>query len=78
MVWQAILAKEQCRTAADFVRIAQTKTNTICVAEIIQSNIEAATSRFKHVFDSKRLASRKIRANSFVRFFYVDRCSLMR
>jgi hypothetical protein len=54
MVWQAILAKERCRTAADFVRIARTKTDTIRVVEIIQSDIEAATSRLRHVFDNTK------------------------
>jgi hypothetical protein len=50
MVWQEIMAKKQCRSATDFVRIAKTKTNTIILDEISQTEIDAAKLKLQQLF----------------------------
>jgi hypothetical protein len=50
MVWQEIMTKKQCRSATDFVRIAKTKTNTIILDEISQTDIDAAKLKLQQLF----------------------------
>ncbi|CAF5100005.1 unnamed protein product, partial [Rotaria magnacalcarata] len=50
MVWQEIMTKKQCRSATDFVRIAKTKTNTIILDEISQTEIDVAKLRLEQLF----------------------------
>ncbi|CAF1461359.1 unnamed protein product [Rotaria sp. Silwood1] len=51
MVWQEIMARKQlCRTATDFVRIANKKTSTIIVHEISQTEIDASKQKLQPLF----------------------------
>ncbi|CAF5036332.1 unnamed protein product, partial [Rotaria magnacalcarata] len=50
MVWQEIMTKKQCRSATDFVCIAKTKTNTIILDEISQTEIDVAKLSLEQLF----------------------------
>ncbi|CAF3317809.1 unnamed protein product [Rotaria sp. Silwood2] len=51
MVWQEIMTKKQlCRTATDFVHIANKKTSTIIVHEISQTEIDASKQKLQPLF----------------------------
>ncbi|CAF3384637.1 unnamed protein product [Rotaria socialis] len=50
MVWQEIMTKKQCRSATDFVCIAKTKTNTIILDEISQTEIDVAKLKLEQLF----------------------------
>jgi hypothetical protein len=50
IVWQEIMTKKQCRSATDFVRIAKTKTNTIILNEISETDIDAAKLKLQQLF----------------------------
>ncbi|CAF4615066.1 unnamed protein product [Rotaria socialis] len=50
MVWQEVMAKKQYRSATDFVCIAKTKTNTIILDEISQTEIDVAKLRLEQIF----------------------------
>ncbi|CAF4086687.1 unnamed protein product [Adineta steineri] len=50
MVWLEIMVKKQCRSATDFISIAITKTNTIILDEIYQTDIDASKLKLQQVF----------------------------
>jgi hypothetical protein len=50
MVWQEIMTKKQCRSATDFVSIAKTKTKTIVLDEISQTDIDTAKLKLQQLF----------------------------
>ncbi|CAF1132322.1 unnamed protein product [Didymodactylos carnosus] len=54
MVWQEMMTKRQCKTAADFVRLAKSKTNTIILCEMAQGAIAASEQKPKQLFDGTK------------------------
>jgi hypothetical protein len=54
MVWQEIMTKKQCKTAADFVLIAKSKTNTIILHEITQAAIDTSEQKLQQIFNDTR------------------------
>ncbi|CAF1442485.1 unnamed protein product, partial [Didymodactylos carnosus] len=54
MVWQEMMTKKQCKTAADFVRLAKSKTNTIILCEMAQGAIDASEQKLKQLFDGTK------------------------
>lgn len=55
IVWQEIMTKKQCTTAADFVLLAKSKTNTIILHEITQAAIDTSEQMLKQFFNDTRL-----------------------
>jgi hypothetical protein len=51
MVWQEIMTKEQCKTAADFVHLAKSRTITIILYEIKQASIDASEQKLEQLFN---------------------------
>jgi hypothetical protein len=45
------MTKKQCKTAADFVFLAKSKTNTIILHEITQAAVDASEQKLRQVFD---------------------------
>ncbi|CAF2377023.1 unnamed protein product [Rotaria sp. Silwood2] len=56
LVWQEIMTKQQCKTAACFVRLAKSETNTIILHEITQAAIDASEQKLQQIFNDTRSA----------------------
>ncbi|CAF4499224.1 unnamed protein product, partial [Didymodactylos carnosus] len=54
MIWQEMMTKKQCKTAADFVPLAKSKTNIIILCEMAQGAIDASEQKLKQLFDGTK------------------------
>jgi hypothetical protein len=78
LVYSSILTGQHCKSAADFVAIAQLKTNTIEIAEIEQHHIDHAKAQMEPIFQSvrpvpetKKIHSLKVLKNDSIEYkFY--------
>jgi hypothetical protein len=52
LVYRAILSGQKCNSAADFIVIARSKTNTTELAEIKQYRIDNSTAQLEQIFQS--------------------------
>jgi len=57
LVYRSILAGQQCTSATEFVKIAQSKTNTIEVAELTQNDIDESKAQMEPIFKSIKTVS---------------------
>ncbi len=52
LVYMAILSGQQCKSAADFVRIGQSKTTAIQLVEMEQHQIDHSRMQLENIFQS--------------------------
>ena len=54
LVYSSILGGQQCKSAADFVAIAQSKTKVMEIIEIQQSRIDDSKARLENIFNATK------------------------
>jgi len=76
------LGGQQCKSAADFVAIAQSKTNTIDINEIEQHHIDNSKGQLEQLFqatksvpETKKVHSIKVLKNNSVEYKYYSNCT---
>lgn len=82
IVHRAIMSGERCTSAADFVKIAQSKTNTINVMELTQECIDKSKDQLEQLFkatksvpETKKIHSIKALQNCIIEYGYYSNCS---
>ena len=58
MVWQEIMTKKQCCSATDFARIAKTKTKTIILNEISQTDHRRSEVKTSTIIRNDQISQR--------------------
>ncbi|CAF0830692.1 unnamed protein product [Adineta steineri] len=81
-VYKAVLSGQQCRSAADFVKIAQSKTSSINFFELEESLIEQSKTKMEPIFQStrtvpetKKIHSVKVIGNNTIEYKYYSNSS---
>lgn len=82
LVYSSILGGQQCTSAADFVAIAQSKTNAIDINEIEQHHIDNSKGQLEQLFqttksvpETKQLHSIKVLKNDSIECKYYSNCT---
>ncbi|CAM4821700.1 unnamed protein product [Rotaria magnacalcarata] len=82
LVHRAIMSGERCTSAADFVKIAQSKTNTINVMELTQDCINKSKGQLEQLFkatksvpETKKIHSIKALQNNSIEYGYYSNTS---
>ena len=77
LAYSAILSGQQCKSAADFIRIAQSKTTAIEIIEIEQYRIDHCKAQLENIFQSlksvpgtKKIHSVKTLTNNSIEYKY--------
>ena len=81
LVWSAILAGGVCRSAQDFIKLAQKKTNKVILIEITQNNIDNSKIKLENIFktaqpvpETLKIHSVKVVDKSNLEFRYYSPC----
>ena len=54
LVWSAILGGEMCRSAEDFIKLVQKKTNKVILVEITRNDIDNSRIKLENIFKTAK------------------------
>ncbi|CAF1580941.1 unnamed protein product, partial [Didymodactylos carnosus] len=64
VVWSAVLGGEVCRSAADFVRIAKKKSNSLILMEITKNHIDNSKLKLENIFKATKHVPETLKSHS--------------
>lgn len=82
IVWSAVLAGAVCRTAEDFIKLVEKKTNKINLAEITKNEIDNSKVKLENIFKTTKSVPQTLKMHSVkvvdkntLEFRYYSMCS---
>ncbi|CAM4763234.1 unnamed protein product [Rotaria magnacalcarata] len=64
LVWSAVLAGEVCRSAEDFIKLAQKKTNKVILVEITRNDIDNSKINLEDIFKTAKAVPETLKTHS--------------